>query len=391
MGTFKPNKQQQEFIDSDGSNVLVSASAGSGKTSTMITKLVNLISVSKIDVSSLLVVTYTNAAASEIKLKLYDRLSQLIVDIEDVAEKSYLKQQLDGINNAEIGTLHSICKKLISKYFYELGESPDFKLLTDKNKESQYLFDMAIKNVFNRHISTSDEEFFNLYDCYNAKRNDSELKKLILQLYTFKNARIDYMEWKNSFISGSYDCNLDLNLPANFLLEYYQKKFLNCSNDLMNLLSECSGNSELLKYRPCLDSKRQFIDEFVSLSSFTQAIKVLYGFRAVNKPAKSKNASVEVLDFDEKIESYNKFFSDILKSAKTDFMGDDIENTKINLSNAKNNLLKLLELLEEVDVEYSKLKKKKNCLDFNDLEDKMIELLKNHQIRETLMKTYLYQ
>ena len=164
MGTFKPNKQQQEFIDSDGSNVLVSASAGSGKTSTMITKLVNLISVSKIDVSSLLVVTYTNAAASEIKLKLYDRLSQLIVDIEDVAEKSYLKQQLDGINNAEIGTLHSICKKLISKYFYELDESPDFKLLTDKNKESQYLFDMAIKNVFNRHISTSDEEFFNLYE-----------------------------------------------------------------------------------------------------------------------------------------------------------------------------------------------------------------------------------
>ena len=388
MGIYSPNKQQQEFIDSSGSNVLVSASAGSGKTSTMITKLVNIISLEKVNVNNLLVVTYTNAAASEIKLKLYDRLSQLIIDTDNVADKNFIKKQLDNLGNAEIGTLHSICKKLIAKYFYDIGESPDFKLLTDKGKESQYLFDMAIKNVFNKHIVAQDEEFFDLYDCYNSKRNDLELKKIILQLYNYKIARTDFSSWVNSFMSGSYETNLDNNASANYILQYYQRRLLGFSNRLLALLNE--SNREYAKYSACLESRYQFINEFVSLSSFSQAVKVLFGCKFVSKPQKSKTLTAQVAEFDEKVENFNKDFYDVINMAKSDFAGDDIGVIAENLLNAKNNLQKILAILEEVEQEYSVLKHKKNCLDFNDLEDKMIDLLKNEKIKETLMKNYSY-
>ena len=78
MAKFKANEEQLEFINADGYNVLVSASAGSGKTSTMIQKLAKILSGKKVPITSLLVVTYTNAAGSEIKQKLYDALSSLI-------------------------------------------------------------------------------------------------------------------------------------------------------------------------------------------------------------------------------------------------------------------------------------------------------------------------
>ena len=147
MADFQPNKEQEDFINSFGKNLLVSASAGSGKTSTMIQKLIKILNDDK-PVSSLLVVTYTNAAASEMRLKLYNELNKLIDATTDAKKKTFLKEQLDNINNAEIGTLHAICKKIIVKYFYELGISPDFNLVMDKDQK--YLLDTAINNVFNK-------------------------------------------------------------------------------------------------------------------------------------------------------------------------------------------------------------------------------------------------
>ena len=181
MAEYSPNEQQREFLKASGCNLLVSASAGSGKTSTMIQKLMQIIYNNDIPITSLLVVTYTNAAASEIKLKLYNEISKKISSCQDMQKRTWLKKQLDNLGNAEIGTLHAICKKLIIKYFYELNESPNFNMVSEQ--EQKYLLDMAINNVFSRLILGGDDDFFELFDSYNANRGDSSLKKLVMQLY----------------------------------------------------------------------------------------------------------------------------------------------------------------------------------------------------------------
>ena len=118
----KLNAEQQLFVNTVTSNVLVSASAGSGKTTTMIEKLKKLIISDKVPVENLLVVTFTEAAASEMKQKLYLKLQAEIASLDlTESELNYFCEQLFQIATADIGTLHSVCRKIVSKYFYEVN------------------------------------------------------------------------------------------------------------------------------------------------------------------------------------------------------------------------------------------------------------------------------
>lgn len=385
MAEFKPNKEQQEFIDSSNCNVLVSASAGSGKTSTMIQKLLQILEKNKLPITSLMVVTYTNASASEMKQKLFNEISKLISNTDDLEMKSYFKKQIENINNAEIGTLHAICKKLIVKYFYEIGQSPDFSLLSER--ESKYLLDNAIQDVFTKHITSNDEDFYELYDCYNSKRNDLNLKQMCMQLFNYINTKIDYISWRNDFLNSSYSDDLNSNDACNYVFVYYKSILQEYSSWIKTLKLKANALG-LEKYFAFLDFRFQFVDEFNKAKDFTTSSKVIFNLNLPNKPTKSKNADVDETDFDEEIDKFNKRFSDTIKRLKSDYVCDSLEDLKSNLNFAKKNLIKLFDIVEEIKENYSQVKKFKNVLDFNDLENLMLELLKNEQIKESLKSSY---
>ena len=137
-----------------------------------------------VSVKKLLVLTFTDAAATEIKQKLFNQITEALKTV-DQKDKEFLNSQLDLINSAEIGTLHSVCKKLIIKYFYEINESPDFRMLSDK--ESKFLLENSVSSVFEKHIADSDDRFFELYDSYNSKRNEVSFVLVHIQaLYSFQ-------------------------------------------------------------------------------------------------------------------------------------------------------------------------------------------------------------
>lgn len=387
MAEYKPNPQQEKFLSASGCNVLVSASAGSGKTSTMIQKLAGIITKEKAPISTLLVVTYTNAAASEIKLKLFNELSKLIGSTTNECDRAFLQSSIENINNAEIGTLHAICKKLIVKYFYKLEISPDFDLLSDK--ESKYLLDTAINNVFEKHIATGDDDFFELYDCYNSKRNDSRLKSMCLSLYNFKCAKIGYTEWKNDFLNSSYIDDLKSNIAGTYILEHYRKSFLRYSSQIMSLKAK-ANELNLPQYADFMASRMQFVDEICKVDSFESAIKVLANLELIKKPSKSRNADVDEVEFDEEVAIFHKFFTDTLKKFKEDVTFDDIEKIKKSIISSRQNVEKLMSIVDEIDNQYSAIKNSRNTLDFNDLEEKMLQLLEDNEVRETLKKQYSY-
>ena len=385
MAEFKPNPQQQQFLDTLNSNLLVSASAGSGKTSTMIQKLIKILDEKSIPITSILVVTYTNAAASEIKLRLFNELTKLISQVDEVEKKAFLKKQLDNIPNAEIGTLHSICKKLIVKYFYELDESPDFGLVSDK--EQKYLLDMAISHVFSDYISSDDNEFFEFFDSYNTKRDDKNLKDLVLKLYDFKVSKTDYNSWKNDFLNNTYSENLAENYACNYILEYYQKQILMFSSPILKLKQEAE-DLDYAKYFNFINARYQFINEFNSAINFSVALKVLFGTEFPDKPKRSNKSSVDEQEFDSKVDTFHKSFKDFLKRLKDDFTCDNEEKIKMNIISARKNVEKLLQIIDRVEAQYQTLKKNKNVMDFNDLEEKMLKLLENDSIKSTLKQQY---
>ena len=380
-----PNKAQEEFINSKNSNVLVSASAGSGKTYSMIKKLLDLLCSQKTPISSLLVLTFTEAAASEIKQRLYNEISSMI-SLCNGDDRKFLQKQLDNINNAEIGTLHSVCKKLIVKYFYELDISPDFSVMSEK--ESKYLLDSVINDVFEERILNNDEEFFQLYDCYNSKRNDTTIKSIIIQLINYINNKNNYQSWLNQTIEKSFNLDLNNNSVCKYLLDISKQKiskFKTVINDLITM----AKNEAYDKYIEFLYNRFQFIDEICCVNKFTEFIKVINN-PLLKKPSVSKKMSASELEFDEIVSGVNKQLSDTLKHIRADLIFDSEAEICKNFELCKINVDKIIELVQTIKERYNFLKHKKNYLDFNDLEDKMIELLNSTEIVNTLKTTYKY-
>ena len=108
------SESQQQFVSVLNKNILLSASAGTGKTFTMIQKICNMLS-NNIPLKKLLIVTYTDSASSEMRKKLYDEISKRLSECEDPKQKDFLSAQLNDIADSDIGTIHSVCKKIISK------------------------------------------------------------------------------------------------------------------------------------------------------------------------------------------------------------------------------------------------------------------------------------
>ncbi len=386
MAEFDPNEEQKQFIKAFGSNVLVSASAGAGKTSTMIQKLVTILKTTKIPVSSLLVVTYTNAAASEIKHKLYNEISKSINNTDDEKERLYLVNQLDNINNAEIGTLHAICKKLLVKYFYELDLSPDFVLLSEQEKK--YLLDSAIDSVFKDKINKNDDKFYALYECYNAKRNDETLKKIVTDLIDYSNAIINYSEWSKNTLEHNYTDDLDNNEACKYVMQYYKNRVGYYKKEYERLL-DYAQRVQIDRFNEYLYNRKVFIDEFAESKSFTQSNKILFGYQFSKKPNCGKNDSVDITELNDRIVEVSDDFNKLIKDIKEQYVSDDVDIIKQNINNAKNNLITIYDLVDHVKQTYKEYKLKRNCLDFNDLEDKMINLL-DGGICDLLKNKYQY-
>ena len=118
-------KEQQSAIYEKGSNILVAAAAGSGKTAVLVERIINKIVNENVDIDKLLVVTFTNAAASEMRERILDAIYK---KIEEKPEDVRLQKQINLLNKASICTIHSFCLEVIRNYFYELDLSANFRI-----------------------------------------------------------------------------------------------------------------------------------------------------------------------------------------------------------------------------------------------------------------------
>lgn len=128
---FNFTPAQQQAIDDEGHNILVAASAGSGKTRVLVQRVINKIKAG-IGIDELLVVTFTEAAAKEMKERIQVALRKEIADTTSEDEKRRYLTQLSKLNVANISTLHAFCLQLLKRYYYVINLDPIFRMLTDE-------------------------------------------------------------------------------------------------------------------------------------------------------------------------------------------------------------------------------------------------------------------
>lgn len=174
---------QWKAIMAKGQDILVAAAAGSGKTAVLVERIINKIIADEdlINVDELLVVTFTNASAAEMRHRIGEALEKAI---NADPKSAHLRKQVSLLNRASISTLHSFCLEMIRKYYYMTDIDPGFRIADET--EAQLLRDEVLEELFEEEYGKEgNEAFFALVDTFTNDRSDTALQDIIRDLYDF--------------------------------------------------------------------------------------------------------------------------------------------------------------------------------------------------------------
>src|SRR5699024_4558234 len=178
-------KEQQEAIEKSGSNILVAAAAGSGKTAVLVERIIQKLIAKEnpLHIDEILVATFTNAAAEEMRSRIGKALEEAIA--EDPGSY-HLKKQLSLLQRASISTLHSFCTSVVRQYAYLLDIDPSFRIADEMEIDliKQEIIDDMFEEAYGQE-GEALERFFAVVDMFSDDRSDVDVEQLILSLYTF--------------------------------------------------------------------------------------------------------------------------------------------------------------------------------------------------------------
>ena len=369
---------QARAISSTGKNVLVSASAGSGKTFVMIERIIKLITEQNVDVGSILAVTYTNLAASEMKQKLVKAVVKKISEGKDVAR---MRKTLEEIPTADISTMHSFCLNLLKTYFFVAEVDPDFTVADDPKRRE--LSSSAIDAVFTELYKSQDPDFLKTVRIYRKYRGDGELKNLVLLLYgkcvseenpeNFLLSSVDkinettYAFYENSLLKRIKDVIIAKTLPLNAILE--DVKLLNPADGVAQSLGGIVGEAT---------AKITAISNSKTLQEVQKALSI-----ELSPMPRKKTADESVLQVKAEL---SKVCKDLIALIPTD-RNLDLQN----YLETKPVVKTLAKLTLSYAQKFAELKDKDGVLDFNDLEMKTLKLLReNPDVLSAVREKYSY-
>lgn len=349
----KWTSEQQLAIDKENSNIIVSASAGSGKTAVLTERVLRkLKSGTKID--ELLILTFTKAAAKEMKER-----------IKDGIIKEGLTDNLKLLNKSYITTFDSYALSIVKKYHYILNMSSNVSI------EEGGILNLQIKKILNEIFDEEyekEESSFIKFISDFCLKDDEELKTLLLNLYSKLDLKIDKDEYLNNYIETYYDEN-KINEDICKYIDVIKKKILEIEN-LLKILSNYAENMYLEKINEALSS----LLNSNTYDEIKQNAKV-------SLPTIPRNSDEHVKEIKEII---SKKISEIVEL--TNFESED---EILNLINGtKENANVIIKLIKELDKRFNDFKEKNELYNFNDIAKKAIQILKENESIRLELKNY---
>ena len=259
----KWTNQQQMAIDVRNKNVLVSAAAGSGKTAVLVERVLNIITNDKkpVDVDKLLVVTFTNAAAAEMKSRVTSALEERL---KKNPKDNNLVRQLSLVSGAKICTIDSFCINLVRENFFNIGINRDFTILN--NTKADVLEETAINNVLDNYFEKKDPLFLKLVDLVSSPKNDSTFSELLKKIHTYMNAQAFPFVWLSNAVN-MYNPKISAEDSPYFAkIKNEVIEYLNFGKDLINQSKKILDKSDELYdgYLNNLNSDMLIFDGLIS-------------------------------------------------------------------------------------------------------------------------------
>lgn len=360
--------QQEKIISLRDKNMIVSASAGSGKTTIMIEKIVRLLLDGQASLDSILVLTYTKSAASDMKAKLEKSLKEA-----DVSQ-----EVLDKLDNCDISTIHSFCQKQLKRFFSFSNLDFAFDIVDDSNKV--ILKERALKQTLEQFKSSQPQKFFELLKLFKNGRSEAAIKKLVYAIEEFLSSIVDKEKERKI---GAFNVYNDIHKDLQVLNGYFVETANMFKLRFEGFAKQCEKVDALSYVSIC----NQIISLLENISINFDYFQNLNNIYSISLPVLKK---VEGLgDLTQKISKEKSSLSKFLSEAKSlDFT--ELDKVEESFSKCREYLTFLLEIEEDYERQYEKLKQEQNLLDFSDLEIQMLKLLKNPEVATALKEKYKY-
>ncbi len=368
-------EEQRAAVEARG-KVIVSASAGSGKTFVMIEKLVNAIA-SGVDLDNVLAVTFTKKAAAQIKEKLRSALIAKL-DGADDETKNRLKIQLSKISSADISTIHSFCSRLIRTYFYCLGVDGGFDIISSDDSTARDLKARAFDNLFDRLYAEDDGDFKLLLKCFSKKRSDGNLKKLLGEAYSTVRTCAHYRELLEK--SGELFTEDGFTAVCGDIQKTLVNKFNRLICAVQRFKQTFPATKNAAAYNKIFDDMIAALEQRASCGIFEE-VEPLTAIRKPSDPDCDKEAG----------EKFKKFKDEITKRYKS--LCGDFEERETELRyflQSGGAAVAFSRVLLKFDAEYAAVLREENKLDYNDLEHLTLKLVADESVRAELNSKYKY-
>ncbi|SCJ18349.1 ATP-dependent helicase/nuclease subunit A [uncultured Clostridium sp.] len=381
MSSPKWTNEQQAVIDSRNCNLLVAAAAGSGKTAVLVERIIQIITdiENPVDIDKLLVVTFTNAAASEMRERIGDAIAKAL---DKNPENSHLQNQLVLLNRASITTIHSFCLDVIKSNFHKISIDPNFRI--GDQTECSLLKQESIEEVFEEYYEAKDIGFLNLVESYAEKRGDKELQEIILSIYNFAMASPYPKKWLYDSVElFNIDDDFDFSnsIWAESILDNIKIEIKGIESSMRKAIDYVDGIEELESYKEKLSIEYSKILEILNACNegWDKAYYYMSNMQFENFSKGVKRLSKDTPEYIKQARESAKAIRDKNKKSLESIIGSTFYKSNSQVFDEIRYLYPVVKSISDLVIsfeeKYQEKKKEKGLIDFSDIEHFALDIL----------------
>ena len=364
---------QKQVIESRGTNLLVSAAAGSGKTAVLVERIIRMITDEEnpLDIDKLLVMTFTNAAAAEMRERIGAAIEK---KLEETPDNEHLQIQATLVHHAQITTIDSFCLNLIREHFNMLDLDPSFRI--GDEGELMLLRQDVMGEMIEDYYTSGGEAFTRFVETYATGKSDGGIEDYIMQVYTFAQSNPYPEIWFDACLQeldAGNASGLEHFPWMQFLIEDLRGQVRELHVQIADAAEVCREDEYLVSYEPMLVDDGRQLAKILEAGDFPQICRHLGACTWM------RLATVRGKDVDQEKKAYVTGCRDRVKKAVKNLkelycMGEP-EEMLADMAGTADSTRMLLELAREYGRRYQEKKRDRNLVDFNDLEHEALKVL----------------
>lgn len=366
-------EEQEQVIRLRNRNILVSAAAGSGKTAVLVERIITRLTEDEppIDVDQMLVVTFTEAAAAEMKERIRDAIEK---KLEEQPENVHLQRQATLIHNAQVTTIHSFCLSVIRDYFHMIDLDPGFRIADEG--ELKLLRQDVLEEVLENCYEAGEKSFLDCIESFAAGRDDKKMEEIILQLYEFSRSNPEPEKWLRQCVK-SYEVDTMEAFEASEGAVYAKESLRRSLEETQALLEEglrqCQEPDGPYMYADALEEDLAGIQKLLAQTTMQGMYDLFADWKWKRFAAnKDKNVSEELTA---SVKNIREEVKGTVGALREQFFYEAPEELWKDMAEAGKTMSVLAELVQSFADAFEEKKRSKNLIDFSDMEQYALRIL----------------